>query len=76
MIVKVLPCHRDTNESRFAALAFDGHVPCLPDRQKNSKSFIPNHGDVYSTALLLSGIDPAGKGRNDRPPLKFIARKS
>ena len=48
----------------------------IKGRQKNEKSFIPNHGDVYSTALLLSGIDPAGKGRNDRPPLKFIARKS
>lgn len=46
----------------------------LPERQKNEKSFIPNHGDIYSTALALSGINPAGKGRNERPPLKFVLR--
>jgi hypothetical protein len=46
----------------------------LPDHKKNPRSFVPNHGDVYSTALLLSGIDPKGKGRNTRPPLKFINR--
>lgn len=45
----------------------------LPERTKNEKSFIPNHGDVYSTALMLSGIDPKGKGRNQRPPLRFIS---
>ena len=44
----------------------------LPDRQQHPKSFIPNHGDVYATALRLSGINPAGKGRNERPPLEFI----
>jgi hypothetical protein len=44
----------------------------LPDRQKNPQSFIPNHGDVYSTALYLNGIAPKGRGRNDRPPLKFV----
>lgn len=48
----------------------------LPDRQKNTQSFIPNHGDVYSTALQLCGINPAGRGRNDRPPMTFITRKS
>ena len=48
----------------------------LPDRKKHPKSMIPNHGDVYSTALKLSGINPKGKGRNQRPPLQFIVRKS
>jgi hypothetical protein len=44
----------------------------LPDLQQHPDSFIPNHGDVYATALHLSGIDPKGKGRNDRPHLDFI----
>lgn len=42
--------------------------------RKDPKSFIPNHGDVYATALYLSGIDPKGRGRNDRPPMKFIKK--
>lgn len=46
----------------------------LPGREKHPESFIPNHGDVYATALHLSGIDPKGRGRNARPPLKFIGR--
>ncbi|MHB8520122.1 MAG: hypothetical protein ACYDH9_05140 [Limisphaerales bacterium] len=46
----------------------------LPDRKKDPKSSIPNHGDVYATALHLSGIDPKGRGRNQRGPLKFIAK--
>lgn len=45
-----------------------------PGAQKSPDSFIPNHGDVYSTALYLSDIDPKGRGRNDRPPLKFIKK--
>ena len=44
--------------------------------QKHPKSFIPNHGDVYATALMLAGIDPEGKGRNDRGPLEFIKKSS
>lgn len=44
----------------------------LPGRQQHPKSFIPNHGDIYATALRLSGIDWRGKGRNERPPLEFI----
>jgi hypothetical protein len=47
----------------------------LKDRSKHPESTIPNHGDVYSTALRLSGIDPQGKGRNQRPPLSFIINK-
>jgi hypothetical protein len=45
-----------------------------PGAQKSPDSFIPNHGDVYATALYLSDIDPKGRGRNDRPPLKFIKK--
>ena len=41
----------------------------LPDRQKNPESFIPNHGDVYSTALYLNGIDPKCHSSNNRPSL-------
>jgi hypothetical protein len=44
--------------------------------QKDPKSFIPNHGDVYATALMLAGVDPRGKGRNDRGPLEFIKKSS
>ncbi|MDA1276193.1 MAG: hypothetical protein O2960_19435 [Verrucomicrobia bacterium] len=46
----------------------------LPDREKHPESFIPNHGDIYATALYLSGVNPKGRGRNSRPPLKFIKR--
>lgn len=46
----------------------------LPGKQKSEKSFIPNHGDVYATALYLCDIDPKGRGRNQRPPLKFIKK--
>ena len=42
----------------------------------NPQSFVPNHGDVYSTALALSGIDPNGRGRNERPPMSFVVRRS
>ena len=47
-----------------------------PGKKAHPKSFIPNHGDVYATALALSGIDPKGRGRNERPPLSFVLRKS
>ena len=45
-----------------------------PGSEKNPKSFLPGHGDVFATALHLSGINPAGRGRNQRPPLRFIKR--
>lgn len=57
--------------------AYDAATGKLLDgKQKHPESFIPNHGDVYSTALLLSGISPGGKGRNDRPPMRFVLAKS
>ena len=46
----------------------------LPGREKHPRSSIPNHGDVYSTALYLAGIDPKGRGRNDRGPLIFVRK--
>ncbi len=55
--------------------AYDPATGKLRDgREKNEKSFIPNHGDVYATALHLSDISPKGRGRNDRPPLTFVRR--
>ena len=55
--------------------AYDPVSGKLRDGHKQHKdSFIPNHGDVYSTALMLSGISPRGRGRNDRPPMQFIRR--
>ncbi|MDZ4850282.1 MAG: DUF1501 domain-containing protein [Pirellulaceae bacterium] len=42
------------------------------EKSKHPESFIPNHGDVYSTALSLCGIDPKGRGRNERPAMSFI----
>ncbi|MEO6787836.1 MAG: hypothetical protein ABI318_17065 [Chthoniobacteraceae bacterium] len=55
--------------------AFDPHTgapieSCTP----NPKASIPDHGDVYATALHLSDTDPKGKGRNERWPLTFIKR--
>jgi hypothetical protein len=43
-------------------------------RSKSPKSSVPNHGDVYATALHLCGIDPKGKGRNERPPLTYVRK--
>lgn len=48
----------------------------LPGRKPHPKSSIPNHGDIYATALYLSGLDPKGRGLNERPPLEFVARSS
>lgn len=42
--------------------------------KKSDVSEIPDHGDVYATALYLSGINPAGKGRNKRGPLRYMAK--
>ena len=47
-----------------------------PDQNRHPDSFIPNHGDVYSTALLLSGINPNKRGRNERSALPFIVRNT
>jgi hypothetical protein len=46
----------------------------LPGREPSPQSRIPDHGDVYATALDLAGVDPKGKGRNERPPLAFVKK--
>jgi hypothetical protein len=46
----------------------------IEGRTPSDKARIPDHGDVYATALYLEGINPKGHGRNERPPLPFIKR--
>jgi hypothetical protein len=46
----------------------------IPGRTPSPQSSIPNHGDVYATALYLADLDPKGRGRNDRPPLTCIKK--
>lgn len=46
----------------------------IEGRTPSDKAQIPNHGDVYATALYLADIDPKGRGRNDRPPMKYIKK--
>ncbi len=41
---------------------------------KSTSSFISDAGHVYATALALSGLTPAGKGRNTRPALAFVKK--
>ncbi len=36
--------------------------------------FIPDAGHLYATALHVAGVDPAGRGRNDKQPLSFVKR--
>lgn len=45
-----------------------------PNAKQSALSSVPDHGDVYATALHLSGINPQGRGRNSRGPLRYIAR--
>lgn len=46
-----------------------------PGATQSEQSFIPNHGDVYATALHLCDIPKRSQtGRNDRPPLPFIKK--
>ena len=51
----------------------------IAGRTPNVNSVISDAGHIYSTALYLSGLDPASllaqsKGRNNRPPLTFIKK--
>ncbi len=46
----------------------------LNGRKPSPMAWLPDHGDVYATALYLSGINPKGKGRNERPPMTYIKR--
>lgn len=55
--------------------AFDAQTGALRSGQQQSgESFLVEPGHIYSTALELSGVAPAGKGRNTKPPLGFIKR--
>ena len=53
--------------------AYDPSTGLLRQGQ-SSTGFTPDAGHLYATALQLAGVDPAGKGRNNRPPLSFIKR--
>ncbi len=46
----------------------------LPGRKPSTSAWLPDHGDVYATALYLAGINPKGKGKNQRPPMTYIKR--
>ena len=46
----------------------------IEGRKKDEKSEIPNHGDVYATALHLCDIAPQGHDHNRRGPLRCIKR--
>ncbi len=47
----------------------------IPGRTPNAQGSIPNHGDVYATALYLADIPKSKQtGRNDRAPLPYIKR--
>ena len=55
--------------------AYDPVTGVLPKGKKQSeKSSVPDHGDVYATALYLSDINPKGHGRNERPPMTYIKK--
>jgi hypothetical protein len=55
--------------------AYDPHTgEAIPTRTPSAQASVPNHGDIYATALYLSDIDPKGKGRNERGPLTYIKR--
>lgn len=48
-----------------------------PALRAKYNELIPNHGDVYATALDLCGIPAKDqKGRNNRKPLPYIKKKS
>lgn len=49
-----------------------GHL--VAGRTKSPKSFVTNAGHLYATALALSGVDPAGVGKNISPALSFVGK--
>lgn len=47
----------------------------LPGKTPSDKGSIPNHGDVYATALYLADIPKkAQTGRNNRDPLTYVKK--
>ena len=61
---------RDPMDPAFDPVTGELKPGCKP----SDKSRIPDHGDVYATALYLSDIDSSGHGRNERPPLTYIKK--
>lgn len=53
--------------------AFDPQTGLLRAGQTQT-GFLPEAGHLYATALQLSGVDPTGKGRNEKPALSFVSR--
>ena len=53
--------------------AFDP-VTGIPRAGQTPTGEVPTAGDVYATALHLSGVDPTGKGRNTRPAMTFVKK--
>jgi hypothetical protein len=54
------------------------HLP-VNCRSLSPTSYVSDAGHVYSTALHLPGLDAtalkaAGKGKNHRPAMKFVAK--
>lgn len=55
--------------------AFDATTGVLrPGQTQSANAFVTDAGHAYATALQLAGVNPAGRGRNTRPPLSFVAR--
>ena len=55
--------------------AFDNVTGLVrPGQSASASASIPDHGDVYATALYLADIEPKGHGRNSRPPLRYIKK--
>jgi hypothetical protein len=48
--------------------------PTTGVQNQNPTGTVPDHGSTYATALYCAGVDPTDKGRNVRPPLRFIKR--
>ena len=55
--------------------AFDQNTGILKNGMtKNPASYVSDAGNVYATALELTGLNPAGKGKNTKPPMSFIKK--
>lgn len=46
----------------------------IPGRTASPSSFVSDAGHVYATALYAAGLNPTGRGRNVRPPMKFLTK--
>ena len=41
---------------------------------KNPASYVSDAGNVYATALELTGLNPVGKGKNTKPAMAYIKK--